>query len=89
MCTLVDLFLFALGPSRPVNALTVLEVLVQFVNLDDQLLVMSTQIGKVPPSTNFGGLLVNQDLGSRMDETLDDMSWRLASRRCFSFCQLL
>ena len=36
----------------------------QFVNLEDQLVI--EQIGKVPPSTNFGGLLVNQDVSGQL-----------------------
>ena len=34
------------------------------------------------------GLLM-EGLRAGMEETPVDMSWRLASRRCFSFCQLL
>ncbi len=39
--------------------------------------------------TNISSKCVHLDLGARMVETLVDMPWRSASRRCFSFCQLL
>jgi hypothetical protein len=48
----------SLPPVRQSYTIVVRE---QYVSLFCQLLV-SPQIGKVPPSTNFGGLFVNRDL---------------------------